>query len=513
MSTTPIKNVDVYDFNDSKSLMEYVAQMIDKWYDGSAITALTPNAIKDILNAWKTDSNKGPLLLTIDYSTWILGLKFYGETTPEYKQSVTFTMHTALHASRHPDAPKIIPQEEPKVEITSVDGIKIYKTTEDNIVVQQGDKLMFLDNAGDKFSWTIESHGSPTAAIRKDSALYKKIISSIGTVAKKQTDLTKVNSLKWFDVLMNKETFEIFIDMNNELIPIDAAGIDRMKKEFENFEKVKSSLVPVMGSYKLGDRVMLYWPTGTGKTYDFLSHTLAMKAAGTLDEIDIVTITDGMEDMDFLAHILPTWKGIEYKENKVVTLLREASKGKKVAILLDELNRGSKSFLNLILKLLDPVDGKTYTLNNFIKNESIVIPIENVLFFAAMNLGWKYTGTNALDEALLDRFNVVQYKGYNLAVEKDISKSFAPFATQAIAITKEIRQLHKDGEIRVPISTRWVKMWAESFITTWKTKEELFETFRNTILYRLISVDDSGNPNTEEIAIIMKKFKDLGIIS
>jgi hypothetical protein len=31
-----------------------------------------------------------------------------------------------------------------------------------------------------------------------------------------------------------------------------------------------------------------------------------MKAAGTLDEIDIVTITDGMEDMDFLAHILPT---------------------------------------------------------------------------------------------------------------------------------------------------------------------------------------------------------------
>jgi hypothetical protein len=57
---------------------------------------------------------------------------------------------------------------------------------------------------------------------------------------------------------MNKETFEIFIDINNELIPIDASGIDRMKKEFEKFEKVKTSLVPVMGSYKLSDRVMLY---------------------------------------------------------------------------------------------------------------------------------------------------------------------------------------------------------------------------------------------------------------
>ena len=511
--TTKIKDNNIFDFQTSEILIAYVGDMVAKWYDGSAITGLSKASIDAIVHIWNNDSTKSPLVLTVDYNTGKLGLTFYSEMSQEYKDSVTFYQHYNFDASKHPDAPKVIAETTPPDEITTTDGVKIYKTTEDNIIVQQGNKFMFLDNAWDKFTSTPDSHGAPSAALRKDSALYKKIINSIWVVAKKQSELSKVNSLKWFDVLMNKETFEIFIDINNELIPIDASGIDRMKKEFEKFEKVKTSLVPVMGSYKLSDRVMLYWPTGTWKTYDFLSHTLAMKAAGTLDEIDIVTITDGMEDMDFLAHILPTWKGIEYKENKVVTLLREASNGKKVAILLDELNRGSKSFLNLILKLLDPVDGKTYTLNNFIKNESIVIPIENVLFFAAMNLGGKYTGTNALDEALLDRFNVVQYKGYNLSVEKDISKSFAPFASQAIDLTKQIRQLHKDGEIRVPISTRWVKMWAESFLTTWKTKEELFETFKNTILYRLISVDDSGNPNTEEIAIIMKKFKDLGIIS
>ena len=170
MSTTPIKNVDVYDFNDSQSLMEYVSQMIDKGYDGSAITSLTPNAIQDIINAWKTDSKKSPLLLTIDYATWKLGLMFYGKTTPGYRNSTWFNTHNSFPVTRHPDAPKIIPKEEPKVEITSVDGVKIYKTTEDNIVVQQGDKLMFLDNAWEKFSWTPESHGSPTAALRKDSA-------------------------------------------------------------------------------------------------------------------------------------------------------------------------------------------------------------------------------------------------------------------------------------------------------------------------------------------------------
>ena len=62
-------------------------------------------------------------------------------------------------------------------------------------------------------------------------------------------------------------------------------------------------------------------------------------ADGKIDAYDITTITEGFEDIDFLAHIVPTAKGITYVENKIVTLLREAANGKKVAILLDELNR------------------------------------------------------------------------------------------------------------------------------------------------------------------------------
>lgn len=236
-----------------------------------------------------------------------------------------------------------------------------------------------------------------------------------------------------------------------------------------------------------------------------------MLSTGEIDKTYICTITEGFEDLDFLAHIVPTPTGISYSENEIVTLLREASTGTRVAILLDELNRGSKSFLNLILKLLDAVDGEYYILNNFVKNEIIKIPIKNVLFIATMNLGGKYVGTNALDEALLDRFNIVLEKGYNTQVEKEIIKNFGKFADNVTEIVENIRSAHKDREIRAPISTRGIKMWAEAFINTPQTEQDLFYTFERAILNRLVKVDDYGNTLSSEVAVVVTFFSDVGI--
>ena len=168
--------------------------------------------------------------------------------------------------------------------------------------------------------------------------------------------------------------------------------------------------------------------------------------------------------------------------------------------------------MNLVLKLLDAVDGSTYQLNNFVKNELITIPIQNVMFFATMNLGGKYVGINVLDEALFDRFNIVQYKGYNLAVEDKMLDGFLGFKSQASKIVAYIREIHKDGEVRAPISTRGVKMWTEAFLNSGKTKEDVMGTFQTVLMHRLVSVDDFGNPNEEEIAIIVNKFRELGLI-
>jgi hypothetical protein len=50
-------------------------------------------------------------------------------------------------------------------------------------------------------------------------------------------------------------------------------------------------------------------------------------------------------------------------------------------------------------------------------------------------------------------------------------------------------------------------MWAEAFINSPKSKNDIMNTFARTILNRLTSVDDFGNPNKEEEAVILNIFK------
>lgn len=392
-------------------------------------------------------------------------------------------------------------------------GAKIFKTTEDNYIVENPDgTTILLDSLSTPFEGTTEQFGVKTNRIRSGSAMYDKLIKVVSKITEQRAKMVPVDRIKDFEVLLNKEDLSLYIDVNGDFLPFSKEEAAKLKGKVKELERVKSEMWTASMQYRLSDRVMLYGPTGSGKTFEFLGSVHNMKAADELDDFHIVTITEGFEDIDFLAHIVPSEKGITYVENKIVTLLREASEGKRVAILLDELNRGSKSFLNLVLKLLDAVDGSTYQLNNFVKNEIITIPIQNVMFFATMNLGGKYVGTNVLDEALFDRFNIVQYKGYNLAVEDKMLDGFLGFKSQASKIVAYIREIHKDGEVRAPISTRGVKMWTEAFLNSGNTKEDVMGTFQTVLMHRLVSVDDFGNPNEEEIAIIVNKFLELGLI-
>ncbi len=355
---------------------------------------------------------------------------------------------------------------------------------------------------------------SITGKIRADAWLWK----TVGEFFEKKDEVSKeyqqVDDVYGYPILIKNGdiTAWFFIKDGDDILQIDNTTINKLKSDQWTIKKLKTTLKPSAQEHKLWDRVLLYWPTGTGKTFDFLQTVESMMKKKEISDYDILTITEWFEDIDFLAYIVPTTTGIKYTEKKIVSLLRDASKGKKVAILLDELNRGGKSFLNLILKLLDAVDGKSYILNNFIADEQIVIPIENVMFFGTMNLWGKYVGTNALDEALFDRWNKVLYKWYNLDVEKDIIKNFGSYASDVLSVVKHIRDVHSSWEIRAPISTRGIKMWAENFINTSKTKDDIFESFSITILNRLTSVDDFGNPNQEEMALILKKFRDLKYI-
>ena len=113
--------------------------------------------------------------------------------------------------------------------------------------------------------------------------------------------------------------------------------------------------------------------------------------------------------------------------------------------------------MNLVLKALDPVDGVNYTVYNLLQDRTYIIPQENIIWGATVNLGGKYTGTNALDEALFDRFNIVSFVGYNPDVEQSLVEAAGFNKAQMkkiLQFVNSIRDFATSGELRSPISTR-----------------------------------------------------------
>lgn len=320
----------------------------------------------------------------------------------------------------------------------------------------------------------------------------------------KVKDFNLVQEEEWLQFFINKKDFKIYVKIWENKIELEKAelknDIIKEKAKLKDFLKwIKKS----KDNYMFGDRVLLYWPTWTWKTYGFLEFLKVAKI-----EHMVIWVTEGMEDIDLFNRIVPWATWVSYKTKEIVKLLEKAEKWDKVCLIFDELNRWSNSLMNLVLKALDPVDWKNYHITDVIQDRTYVIPQENIIWWATVNLGWKYTWTNALDEALLDRFNIVKYKWYDKKVEKAIIKSSWIDNDKVKKIedfVEEVRGFHNDWEIRAPISTRWLKVWIEDFVNTWN----LFESFEKTLLYRLVTVDDYWIPNEEELGIIKSKLEKL----
>ena len=317
-------------------------------------------------------------------------------------------------------------------------------------------------------------------------------------------DFVIVEEIDWVRFIFNKATYKTSAIFWEQIFDLDSPDIKisllKEKKKMKDFLKwIRTS----KETFMLWDRILMYWPTWTWKTYNFIEFLKVAKI-----DYSIIPVTEWMEDIDMFNRIVPWATWVSYMQKEICKLFEKAEKWEKICIIFDELNRWSNSFMNLVLKALDPVDWKNYYITDVIQDRTYIIPQENIIWWATVNLWGKYTGTNSLDEALLDRFNIIKYKGYDLTVEKWLIENVVTNKDNVKQIqdfVKEIREYHKAWEIRAPISTRWVKVWLEDFFNTWN----LLESFEKTILYRLVSVDDYWNPNQEELAIISQKFKEV----
>ena len=362
---------------------------------------------------------------------------------------------------------------------------QFYKTKNNTTVVVIDKKEAYYFNE----HWVLANNTDIDFVVKNMAELSSKEVKTAEATFDKIKDFNIIENTEWIDFFINKKTYKIYAILQGSKVELDTAESKlELIKEKEKLEDFLKWIRKAKENYAFWDRVLLYGPTWTWKTYNFIEFLKVSKVP-----YSIVPVTEWMEDIDFFNRIVPWAKGVSYMPKEICELLEKAEKWEKVCIIFDELNRWSNSLMNLVLKALDPVDWKNYYITDVIQDKTYIIPQDNIIWWATVNLWGKYTWTNALDEALLDRFNIIKYKWYNKEVETAIIKSAISDSSNAKKVydlVKEIREYHKSWEIRAPISTRWIKVWLEDYINTWN----LMESFEKTILYRLVTVDDYWNP-------------------
>ena len=214
-----------------------------------------------------------------------------------------------------------------------------------------------------------------------------------------------------------------------------------------------------------------------------------------------------MEDIDFLGKFIPdSKKNLKFHESQFVQYIKKAEHS-KIAIILDEFNRVHPKALNILISILDEKDGMV-RLNNFINNEIIEVPAENLLFFFTANFGGSYTGTHAIDSAIMNRVEISMFVDYQDDVEENIIKFLPEDKFKVVwELRGFLRNMYKENNIE-PFSTRDLKNMARliSYVSNVKNVEEVFNAI-SPIIYKLTKYDILGYPDDETINQI-KDFLD-----
>ncbi len=294
------------------------------------------------------------------------------------------------------------------------------------------------------------------------------------------------------------------------------------------------SLLPTPDPFSLrtifekGFSVLLYGPTGSGKTFSIvIEHLQSLKNEGRIDQIVMIPCSDGMEDYDLLSKPIPI--GPQEKMRMMMNLSREysdvplsviaqtlgdwtrvegplkrvfrlAHEGERIAVVFDELNRASRAARNLILKAIDPVL-EHYELHDFITGDVISVPLDRIQFCATSNIGASYSQTHDLDESLLDRFQSIVFVDYNTELEREIfrKQGLPPGIAQSIMnVAATLREAYKQGHLSAPLSTRHIKNWGQSILDG----ADPVSSARGLWLNRLISHDQHGYPDEEQLEAI-----------
>ena len=199
-----------------------------------------------------------------------------------------------------------------------------------------------------------------------------------------------------------------------------------------------------------GKNVLLTGPSGCGKSE--LCYRVASAAGRPIEPFNCGAMSEPRSSLIGNTHF-DRQKGTWFAESRFVRAVQKTDS----CVLLDEISRAGRDAFNILLPLLD---AQGYLAIDEAEGAPVVRRAERVTFFATANLGMEYTGAEALDKALADRFPVViaidfppRDQELTLLVRRCPGLS-EQAAKHLVEVAARQRELTAEGEFIGPISTR-----------------------------------------------------------